>query len=84
VPEEVAGAYRFPFRLAVANVVLYEPEYLYDQSLADERNVIYGQVKDGAADWTPRNNYAERLPFPKNLCLDPCEPQITAKLKADH
>jgi hypothetical protein len=33
----------FKFSTRGSHVVLYEPEKLYDQSLASERNVIYGQ-----------------------------------------
>ena len=33
----------FKFSTKDSRVVLYEPEKLYDQSLASERNVIYGQ-----------------------------------------
>jgi D-glycero-alpha-D-manno-heptose-7-phosphate kinase len=33
----------FKFSTRGSHVVLYEPEALYDQSLASERNVIYGQ-----------------------------------------
>jgi hypothetical protein len=33
----------FKFSTRGSHVMLYEPEELYDQSLASERNVIYGQ-----------------------------------------
>jgi len=33
----------FSFSTRGSHVVLYEPEHLYDQTLAEERNVIYGQ-----------------------------------------
>jgi D-glycero-alpha-D-manno-heptose-7-phosphate kinase len=33
----------FKFSTRGSHVVLYEPEALYDQSLASERNAIYGQ-----------------------------------------
>jgi hypothetical protein len=32
-----------------SHVVLYEPEELYDQALAKERNVIYGQTDENKA-----------------------------------
>lgn len=38
----------FGFSTRGTHVVLYEPEELYDQALASERNVIYGQEERAA------------------------------------
>jgi hypothetical protein len=36
----------FKFSTRGSHVVVYEPEEMYDQSLASERNVIYGQARE--------------------------------------
>ena len=41
----------FKFSTRGSHVVVYEPEEMYDQSLASERNVIYGQARENERVW---------------------------------